>query len=87
MFGCTIGVTWSGIGVEEADMAINTKTAWNDGCKNLPGTLDVETVIRHEQGHVVGLGHSTDPLALMFTPYSDPQCTLGADDIAGVESL
>ncbi len=86
-FGCTIGVTWSSSVIDEADMAITTKIAWDDTCDNVPGTLDVETVIGHENGHVVGLGHSTDPLALMFTPYSGAQCSLGADDIAGVESL
>ncbi len=86
-FGCTIGVTWSGVNIDEADMAITTKVAWNDTCSDVSGTLEVQTVIGHEEGHVVGLGHSSDPLALMHTPYSGAQCSLGADDIAGVSAL
>lgn len=87
VFGCTIGVTWYDIVSDEADMAVTTKIAWNDGCQDLPGSLDVQTVIGHENGHVAGLGHSTDPNSIMFTPYSDFQCALGNDDIAGVSAL
>ena len=87
IFGCTIGVTWYGLQIDEADMALNSKVAWNVGCQDLSGSLDLQTVIGHENGHVVGLGHSTDPNAIMFTPYSNAQCSLGADDIAGVSAL
>ena len=87
IFGCTIGVTWYGLQIDEADMALNSKVAWNVGCQDLSGSLDLQTVIGHENGHVAGLGHSTDPNAIMFTPYSNAQCSLGADDIAGVSAL
>ncbi|MCH8162193.1 MAG: hypothetical protein IIB88_09910, partial [Chloroflexi bacterium] len=55
-FGCTIGVTWSGITIDEADVAITTKIAWNDSCSDVDGTLEVTTVIGHELGNAVGLG-------------------------------
>lgn len=87
VFGCTIGVTWFDTTTDEADMALTTKVTWNDGCADVPGSIEVETVMGHENGHVVGLGHSSDPDALMFASYSGARCFLDADDIAGLQAL
>ncbi len=87
MGGRTLGVTWYGTGTDEADMALNTRYAWNDGCTDDSGSYDVETVFLHENGHVVGLGHSQDPTAVMATPYHGAQCSLGQDDIEGATYL
>lgn len=84
--GCTLGVTWSSSSVDEADMALNTKIAWVHDC-NSASNIDAETVFLHENGHVAGLGHSTAAGAIMGTPYTGAQCTLGADDIAGISAL
>jgi hypothetical protein len=50
----------------------------------------VEDLATHEFGHVLGLRHSSDSIATMYstTGYCDPNWrTLAADDIAGIESL
>lgn len=85
VFGCTLGVTWHTS--DEADVALNTKVSWNGGCVDQAGSTDVETVILHENGHVVGLGHTAVGGAIMATPYTIAQCLLGQDDIDGVTAL
>ncbi|HEX5781182.1 MAG TPA: matrixin family metalloprotease [Solirubrobacteraceae bacterium] len=83
----TLGVTWSTSGTDEADMAINTRYSWNTGCRAVSGSFDLESVILHENGHVVGLGHSTDTSAVMYPSYQTARCSLAADDQAGMAEL
>ncbi len=77
---CTLGVTWFGTSMDEADMALNTKFNWTND-------YDPETVFLHENGHVVGLGHSDDPPAVMEAYYGGEERSLYDDDIAGITSL
>ena len=81
---CTLAVTWFSTSVDEADMALNTNFPWST---NGVDDFDVETVMLHENGHVLGLRHSEVEAAVMFATYSKPRVTLDPDDIAGIESL
>lgn len=77
---CTLGVTWYGTSVDEADMALNTKFSWD----TLGGDFDVETVFLHENGHVLGLGHSEEQKAVMYASYQELHRDLHQDDVDGV---
>lgn len=80
----TLAVTWSGTTIDEADMAINTRFSWaTDGVNN----YDLETVVLHENGHALGLDHSTVPEAVMFASYQELRRGLHPDDVAGIEFL
>ncbi len=66
---------------------------WVDDESDISGdgafTYDFLTVILHEAGHALGLGHSLDPNAVMM-PYADrggALRTLSADDIAGIQEI
>ena len=81
---CTLGVTWFGTSTDEADVALNTKFSWStDGVND----FDVETVFLHENGHVVGLGHSDVLEAVMYASYQGVRHYLHQDDIDGITSL
>ena len=81
---CTLGVTWFGISIDEADMALNVDFDWfTDGVND----FDVETVFLHENGHEVGLGHSNVVGAVMEPVYAGVRRVLHLDDIDGITSL
>jgi hypothetical protein len=86
----TLGVTWYSTSRDEADMALNTNFAWHAGstsCTNQSGKFDAQTVLLHENGHVVGLGHSDVQQAVMYPSYGGARCQLHQDDIDGISSL
>ena len=83
----TLGVTWSTSGRDEADMAINTRYRWNTGCTAVSGSFDLQSVYLHENGHVAGLGHSTDTGAVMYPSYQTARCALATDDRNGIAAL
>ena len=79
----TLGVTWFSTSRDEADMALNTRFNWNtDGSR-----YDIETVFNHENGHVVGLGHSKITGAVMEATYAGVRRNLHDDDKEGVTFL
>jgi len=82
----TLGVTWSGTSIDEADMALNTKFNWaTDGLND--AYFDVQTVYLHENGHAAGLGHSADIGAIMYPSYQKLNHDLQKDDIDGINFL
>ena len=83
----TLGVTWSTSGTDEADMAINTRYVWSTGCTAQAGAFDLQSVYLHENGHVAGLGHSTDTSAVMYPSYQTARCALATDDRNGIAAL
>jgi len=85
--GNTLGVAWYGTSIDEVDIALNTGFDWNDGCADAEDSFDAQTVFLHENGHLVGLGHSDDTNAVMFPFYQTADCTLGTDDEEGVTFL
>jgi hypothetical protein len=74
----TIGGAANGVlGVTQAGGEITIVTGWNyflgsDPAAMAAGQYDFETVVMHELGHAVGLGHSQDGNSVMFP-------TLGTD--------
>ncbi len=45
---------------------------------------DLNAVLTHELGHFLGLSHSSNPNATMFSTYDESMKTLDADDVAGI---
>jgi len=78
-----LGVTWHGTSTDEADMALNTKFTWNTNGND----FDVETVYLHENGHVLGLGHSNVAGSVMESIYAGERRSLHQDDIDGISTL
>ena len=78
--GNVLGVTWFSSSIDEADIALNTNFDWaND--------YDTETVFLHENGHVVGLGHSDDTDSVLQPFYHGVDRDLGTDDQEGATYL
>ncbi len=67
----------------ECDTVMNTRYNWS--CTG--GQYDVQTVVLHEIGHTLGLGHSSYSAAVMYAYYQGVRRTLHSDDQNGIRSL
>jgi Matrixin len=69
----------------DVDIVINAKSAKIavDGTSD-GAAYDLATIMAHEAGHFIGLGHSETEGATMFEVYSADQRDLSADDMAGI---
>jgi predicted Zn-dependent protease len=78
--------------IDDADIYTNTKFSYTssretDGCS---GEYDIDGIMTHEVGHVIGLGHSSVSGATMYPSVSACNFnnrTLESDDIAGKNDL
>jgi len=85
--GNTLAVAWWGTSIDEVDIALNVRFDWNDGCVDVDDSIDAQTVLLHENGHTVGLGHSDDTGSVMQKFYHGVDCDLGTDDQEGATYL
>jgi hypothetical protein len=81
---CTLGVTWYGTTIDEADTVLNSRFQWTTGSGS---GFDVQTVFLHELGHTVGLGHSSVTGSVMEANYGGVSQSLTVDDQRGVTYL
>jgi hypothetical protein len=74
----------------ESDMVIDTDWTWSLGAK--AGAFDLRTVVTHEAGHWVGMGHTPTTATcagqLMYPSIATGTSkVLGAGDVAGIRAL
>jgi hypothetical protein len=83
---------YSGSTITDADVYTNTRYSYtssreSDGCS---GEYDIDGIMVHEVGHVIGIGHSTVAGATMYPSVSSCNYnnrTLEADDTAAKNDL
>jgi hypothetical protein len=71
--------------IYDADVELNSYVVDFD-LETVGSGTDLQSVVQHESGHVLGLAHSDDATATMFTSYSgrSDMRTLEEDDAAGL---
>jgi hypothetical protein len=71
------------------DIHLDVGRAWVNDPNDVPnnGRYDIYTLVLHEVGHALGLGHSTVPGAVMQSSYPGSRRQLHADDIAAIQAL
>lgn len=87
-----LGVTYFNMygGQRDADVKIDINQNWECGpAEPWFNEIDMQSVITHEVGHQLGLGHSDDNTAVMWWAISmgANKRVLKSDDIAGIQYL
>jgi MYXO-CTERM domain-containing protein len=71
----------------DADLELRSDLAWSTGATTTPDGYDLDAIMTHETGHVLGLAHSQLGEAVMFasyTPGSSTQRKLAPDDARAI---
>jgi hypothetical protein len=92
---CTLGVTTfsgtpgrRGFDITESDVLLSNDISGLGESWHTDGShVDIETVMLHEDGHVLGLNHSTDAGAVMYPVVLEVRRELSTGDVAGVTWL
>lgn len=72
----------------EADCVFNDSFTWSTASPTPAGQFDIESVMLHEFGHILGLDHSTAPAIMQPSiPNGTQRRTLNADDQAGIRAI
>lgn len=72
----------------EADCVFNDNFTWSTAATTPANQFDVESVMLHEFGHYLSLGHSTPPAIMQPTiPSGTQRRTLTADDRDGIRAI
>ncbi len=76
-------------GTIQGDVHIDKGRTWINVANHMAGDgkHDLHTVVLHELGHSLGLGHSTVPSSVMVPKYSGGRRVLQADDKEGIQAL
>lgn len=76
---------WTNTGIiYESDIVVNSRQSWTNGAA--PGAHDIKSVMKHELGHTLGLGHSSFWIAVMLPtlPDNTVRCDLKSDDLGAL---
>jgi hypothetical protein len=87
-------IWWDAGKIVEADMRLDSNTAWATSTSNCGNRLVMEALVTHEVGHAFGLAHVAESRhgRLTMSVYIDGLCenqeaTLGLGDLRGLEAL
>lgn len=74
--------------ISEADCVFDDSFTWSTAAITPAGAFDVETVMLHEFGHYLSLGHSTPPAIMQpSVPSGTQRRSLNVDDQNGIRAI